>query len=367
MKYFFKLFLIFFFYNPSFAQTYEFQPIIDLESLPVISQDKTGTCWSYSSSSFIESEIIRLTGNRIDISEMFQVRNIYPQKAENYILRQGKAQFDEGGLAHDFINSVRSYGLVPHEAYTGLTSNETVHNHSEMVKVLKAMVNVYVENPNKKLSKNWKESIAAILDIYLGKTPVEFVYEQKKYTPKSFLEYTKINPDNYITITSYLHQPFYTNFILNIPDNFSNGLMYNIPLNEFIQQIDFALEKGFTIALDCDVSEPTFSAKSGIAVIPENDGDKVLALSEIKKEKSISQNERQEDFENLTTTDDHLMHIVGKVQDQNGNIYYKVKNSWGSDISKVANGGFVYMSVPYIRLKGISIFLNKDALIPKFK
>jgi len=367
MRSIFNLFLIFLFYNPILAQSYEFQSIIDLESLPVISQDKTGTCWSYSSSSFIESEIIRLTGKKIDISEMFQVRNIYPKKAENYILRQGKAQFDEGGLAHDFINSVRDYGLVPHDAYTGLTSIETMHNHSEMVKILKAMVNVYVENPNKKLSKNWKESIAAILDIYLGKPPKEFVYEQKKYSPKSFLEYTKINPDNYITITSFSHHPYYSSFILNIPDNFSNGLMYNIPLNEFIEQIDFALGKGFTIALDCDVSESTFSAKNGIAVIPENDGDKVLALTEIKKEKSISQVERQDDFENLTTTDDHLMHIVGKVQDQKGNTYYKVKNSWGSDISKVANGGFVYMSVPYIKLKGISIFLSKDALLPKLK
>ncbi len=344
------------------AQNYEFQDVIDVERLPVISQDITGTCWSFSTSSFLESEIIRLTGKKIDLSEMFQARTTYLAKAENYIMRQGKANFSEGALAHDVLNSVVKNGLVPNSVFDGLNDGELKHNHAEMVAVLEAMLKTYVENPGKKLSPNWKQAINAVLDIYLGSIPTKFEYEGKNYTPKSFAEFTKIKPENYVTLTSFTHEANYKPFILNIPDNFSNGNMYNLPLDEFIANIDNALANGYSLSLDCDVSEATFSGKYGIAFVPEKEEDTKTGLAEIIIEKNITPEYRQQEFENISTTDDHLMHIVGKVKDQKGNTYYKVKNSWGSDEKKVANGGYIYMSAPYMKLKAISVLVHKDGV-----
>ncbi|BCY29375.1 C1 family peptidase [Flavobacterium okayamense] len=346
----------------SFSQNYEFKETINLEHLPVISQDKTGTCWSFSTSSFLESEIIRLTGKYIDLSEMYQVRTTYPKKAENYIMRQGKAQFGEGALAHDVINSATQYGLVPVSVFTGLSEDEKIHNHAELEAVLISMLKTYIENPGKKLSPKWKEAVSRVLDVYLGTIPQKFNYEGKEYTPISFMKMTKINPNDYLTVTSFTQAPFYEKFILNIPDNFSNGSLYNLPLNEFITVIDNALEKGYTLSLDADVSEATFSAKYGVAFIPENEEDEKTGLAEIIKEKNITQEYRQQEFENFNTTDDHLMHIVGKLVDQKGNVYYKVKNSWGTNEKRVKNGGYIYMSVAYMKAKAISVLVHKDAL-----
>ena len=343
----------------SYSQTYEFQTIKDIEANPVISQDNTGTCWSFSTTSFLEAEIIRLTGKRIDLSEMYSVRNTYPKKAWNYVMRQGKAQFGEGGLAHDVMNSARDFGLVPQNVYTGKLS-ETPYNHAEMTTVLESMLKTYVSNPGKKLSPQWKESISAVLDVYMGKNVTEFTFEGKKYTPKSFLEFSKIKPQDYVTISSFTNEPFYKTFLLDIPDNFSNGTFYNLPLEEYVQNIDNALDNGYTLALDCDVSEATFSGKNGIAVIPENDADAKTILTEVKPEKNITADYRQAEFENLDTQDDHLMHIVGKVKDQTGKIYYKVKNSWGN---KAGKEGFIYMSPSYLKLKSISVLLHKDGLV----
>lgn len=343
-------------------QPYKFTTVVDLEATSVISQGNTGTCWSFSSTSFLESEIIRLTGERIDLSEMYTVRNTYPKKAENYIMRQGKAQFSEGGLAHDVLNSARDFGLVPQSVYSGLFENETRHNHAELQAVLQSMVETYVENPGRKLSKKWKPAIERVLDVYLNDNPTIFVYKGRQYSPKTFMELTKIVPEDYLNITSFTHAPFYTEFILNIPDNWSNGSFYNIPLDEMIITIDNALQKGFTVELDCDVSERTFSSKDGVAVIPLNSENDIAALQGIYPEMNISQKYRQDEFENYTTTDDHLMHITGILKDQNGTKYYKVKNSWGTDESRNANGGYVYFSEAYMRLKAISITLHKDAV-----
>jgi len=346
-----------------FSQNYEFSTIKDIEANPVISQDNTGTCWSFSTTSFLESEIIRLTGKHIDISEMYNVRNTYPKKAWNYVMRQGKAQFGEGGLAHDVIYSAQDFGIVPNEVFKG-NQIDNKYNHAEMVAVLESMLKTYVSNPGKKLSPNWKDAVNAVLDVYMGKNVSEFTFEGKKYTPKSFLEFTKINPENYVTISSYTNEPYYKPFLLDIPDNFSNGLFYNLPLDEFIANVDNAIDNGYTLAIDADVSENTFSGKNGIAVIPANEEDAKLILTEIKPEKNITPEFRQAEFENFDTTDDHLMHIVGKVKDQKGNIYYKVKNSWGT---KAGKDGFIYMSVPYVKLKSISVLLHKDGLLKKTK
>ncbi len=348
----------------SFGQSYNFETVIDLETTEVISQGNTGTCWSFSTSSFLESEIIRLTGKRIDLSEMYTVRQTYPKKAWVYLMRQGKAQFSEGGLAHDVMNSISEFGLVPQYAFSGLETSSTLHNHAEMVAVLKGLLDVYIDNPGRKLSSKWRGLTEAVLDSYLGKNVTTFNYEGVQYTPQSFLEMTKIDPNNYLSITSFSHQPFYSEFILNIPDNFSNGSFHNVPLNDMLAILNHALENGYTVELDCDVSEKTFSAKHGVAVIPADESKQAEAIISVRPEKEITQVFRQEEFENYATTDDHLMHITGKLKDQNGTIYYKVKNSWGTDESRVANNGYVYMSEAYFKLKTISIMVHKDA-IPK--
>lgn len=344
-----------------YSQAYQFQTIENLEALPVISQDNTGSCWSFSTSSFLESEIIRLSGRKIDLSEMFMVRNTYLRKARNFVMRQGHAQFGEGGLNHDVIMSAAEFGLVPESEFTGLIGGKTSHDHGQMVSELEKMLKGYAD-PFKKLGTGWKTEVPTVLDKYLGTTPTEFTYEGQKFTPQTFLAYTKLKLDDYVTITSFNHRPFYKTFILDIPDNFSNQSFYNVPLDEFIENIDNALDHGFTVALDSDVSEKTFSGKYGMAVIPDSDADSDAILTEIKPEKKITQEYRQAEFENFDTQDDHLMHIVGKLKDQKGNIYYKVKNSWSV---KSGKDGFVYMSVPYVRLKAISVMVHKDALTKK--
>jgi len=358
------VFLVCLGYSATAQEAYKFTSQIDLEATPVISQGRTGTCWSFSSTSFLESEIIRLTGKKVDLSEMFTVRNTYPKKLDNYVMRQGKAQFSEGGLAHDVLNSVAEYGLVPNEAFSGLFQNETGHNHAELVAVLKAMAGTYVDNPARKLSKKWKPATEAVLDTYLGKNLTTFTYEGKQYTPESFRDAMKIVPEDYVTITSFTQAPFYSEFILNIPDNWSYGSFYNVPLDEMMHSIDNALSKGFTVELDCDVSERTFSSKDGVAVIPKDATNNIKALQGVYPEMNVTQAYRQDEFENFTTTDDHLMHITGTLTDQNGTKYYKVKNSWGTDEARNANGGYVYFSEAYMRLKAISITVHKDA-VPK--
>jgi bleomycin hydrolase len=245
-----------------------------------------------------------------------------------------------------------------------------------MAAELEAIVKKAVAETPKKYT-NWKADYMTVLENYMGKFDENKIIspkpaidntksnnEEKSLTPKQFLATTKLNLDEYVTITSFTNEPFYSKFILNIPDNFANGSFYNLPLDEFIQNIDNALDKGFSLALDTDVSEVTFSGKNGIAVVPDNENDAQIILTEIKPEKNITPEFRQSEFESYSTQDDHLMHIVGKVADQKGNFYYKVKNSWGT---KSGKDGFVYISVPYVKLKAISVMLHKDGLAKKTK
>lgn len=370
------LLLFIFISATSFTQTYEFQTVIDIEALPVISQDRTGTCWSFSSTSFLEAEILRITGKKIDLSEMYNVKYTYLDKAENYVMRQGKAQFGEGGLNHDVINSARKYGIVFENTYTGKLNSNDKFDHSKMVQELETIVKKAVTDTPANYP-SWKKDYMATLDNYMGKFDAENSSlsqdtaldkisnkENKLSLPKQILENSKLKLDDYITITSFIHEPNYSKFILNIPDNFSNGSFYNLPLDEFIHNIDNALDNGFTLALDADVSEPTFSGTTGMAVLPFNPKDAKDILTSIKPEKAVTPESRQQAFENYTTTDDHLMHIIGKVKDQKGNIYYKVKNSWGTNSGK---NGYIYMSVPYMRMKAISVMLHKDGLIKSTK
>lgn len=342
-----------------FSQSYQFKTTIDIETTEVISQGSTGTCWSFSASSFFESEIMRLTGKQIDLSEMYSVRHTYSNKAWNYVMRQGKAQFSQGGLGHDVTNSMAENGIVPNSIYSGLKDGEEKHNHSKLADSLKTILNAYLKD-TKNYSSNWMDDVSEVLDYYLGPDITSFKYEGVQYTPQSFLEMAKIIPEDYLTITSFTHQPYYSNFILNIPDNFSNGTFYNVPLDTMIKVINHALKNGFSIELDCDVSEKTFSSKHGIAVIPASESQD--ALLNVGPEKIITPDYRQQEFENFNTTDDHLMHITGMLVDQNGTKYYKVKNSWGSDSTRVARDGYIYMSEAYMRLKSISVMIHKDAV-----
>lgn len=343
-------------------QKYSFTPIIDIEASAVKSQGNTGTCWSFSASSFIESEIYRNTGEMIDISEMYNVRNTYPIKAWNYVMRQGKIQFSEGGLAHDVMNSIASKGLVPESAYSGLLGETTQHNHAQIIPELQKVLDEYIKNDKNSAYPNWRVVVDSILDIHLGKVTDNFMYNGAYYNPTSFLEMTKVNASDYITLTSFTHQPYNSKFILNIPDNFSNGTFYNIELEQLVKEVDNALKKGYTLAFDCDVSEKTFSAKYGVAIIPNNIENNEKGLTYIVEEKNITPEFRQQEFENYNTTDDHLMHIVGLVKDQNNNEYYKVKNSWGSTSERIGNGGYVYVSKAFFKLKTISIMVHKDGL-----
>jgi bleomycin hydrolase len=337
---------------------YQFNTIIDIDATDIKSQGNTGTCWSFSTSSFVESEILRKTGKKVDISEMFTVRNIYDDKAWNYIMRQGKIQFSEGGLAHDVINSIRNNGLVTEQDFQGKKKNG-IYNHSKIIKEIKPILDDFIKNGVNSKHPNWKKDVKEILDREIGEIPNSIKFNKKEYTPLEFVKELKFNADDYVTLTSFTHIPFYSEFVLNIPDNFSNGSMYNIPLYQLIKVINTALEKGYTIALDVDVSEKTFFRNNGIAVLPKDINEAEKAKTRIVDEIEVNQDLRQKEFENYNTTDDHLMHIVGKVKDKKGNIYYKVKNSWGK---KSGKDGYMYMSVPYLKLKTISILLNKGAL-----
>lgn len=348
-------------------QKYEFATVIDIEASAVKSQGNTGTCWSFSTSSFLESEIFRSSGKMIDISEMYNVRNAYMDKSWNYVMRQGKIQFSEGGLAHDVMNSVQKNGLQPEIAYSGLLGDAKMHNHDKIVPDLKKVLDAYIKNDKNSEHRNWKVAVDSILTVHLGTPSATFNYEGIEYNAMSFLEMTNIKPNNYITLTSFLHQPFHTEFVLNIPDNFSNGSFYNITLDELVDEVDIALEKGYTLALDCDVSEKTFSSKYGVAILPNNPNETEKSLTYIVKEKNITPEFRQEEFENFNTTDDHLMHIVGLVKDQNGTEYYKVKNSWGANSDRIGNDGYVYMSKAFFRLKTISVMVHKDAVSDAIK
>jgi bleomycin hydrolase len=337
---------------------YEFSIDKKVESTEVKSQDRTGTCWSFATASFLESEMIRKGKGVQDLSEMFVVRNIYRDKAKNYVLRQGKANFSQGSLAHDLIRVAKKHGVVPESVYSGKLDGENIHNHSEMEAVLKGMLDGVLTQ--KRLSTKWPVAFDCVVDTYLGEVQEEFTYNGKTYTPKAFAKEMDINPDDYVSITSYTHQPYYEPFVLEIPDNYSNGSFYNVPIAELESIVDNAIKNGFSVAWDGDVSEKGFSAKNGIAVLPTDEKREDL-FTNPSDELEVTQEMRQETFESYATTDDHLMHLTGIAKDQKGTKYYLIKNSWG-EISDYK--GYLYMSEAYFDLKTVAVLVHKDA-IPK--
>ncbi|MGB0521521.1 MAG: C1 family peptidase [Flammeovirgaceae bacterium] len=341
--------------NTTFAQ-YKFTVIVQNEATPVKNQDQTGTCWSFATASFLESELIRQGKGKHDLSEMFVVRKVYKEKAANYLAKKGKAVFSQGSLSHDLIDAIGQYGIVPETVYTGMQEGERWHDHSELEVSLKGLLDGLAKKEN--VSYRWKQIYDTILDTYMGQAPEAFTYQGKTYTPQSFAKELNIQTEDYISITSFAHHDFYETFVLDLPDNFAGGYYYNLPLDEFQSAIDHALQNGYTVSWDADVTEDGFCTYNGVAVIPENPNAKHLFKKPIK-EVTVTQELRQAQFESEETTDDHLMHITGMAKDQQGNTYYIVKNSWGE---KSGKDGYMYVSAAYLRLKSISVMMHKDAL-----
>ncbi len=339
---------------------HEFTMLYNVETTPVKHQGKTGSCWNFATQSFLETELIRMGKGSYDLSEMYLVRNTYPIKVEKYIRYHGLTSFGQGGQAHDVLIAMDKYGLVPEGVYPGKSSTEDLHNHLEMVAVLKGSMDAVI-NGKGKISDNWKYICGSVLDIYLGENPESFEYDGKEYTPKSFADELNINSDDYIELTSYLRYPFYEQSVLEVPDNWTNNEYYNLPIDDLIEVINNAIENSYSVVWDGDTSEKTFYRKKGYAVIPvdeENEEDDE-ELTESEKEKVITQKMREETFENFQTTDDHLMQITGIAEDQAGTIFYYTKNSWGT---KYKYDGYWYMSESFVRLKTIAIMVHKNAV-----
>ncbi len=362
-------------------EVYKFEDEVVLPATDVKDQNRTGTCWSFSALSFLESEMIRTGKPKTDLSEMFVVWHTYSDKAVKDVRLHGSLNFAAGGAFHDVTNVISEYGMVPETVYSGLAYGEEKHVHGEMDNVLSEFVGAVIENKNRKISTSWHDAFESTLDSYLGEIPQKFNYDGKEYTPQSFADnYMELNMDDYVEISSYTHHPFYSKFILEVPDNWAWGEVYNVPLNELEEIIDYSLNNGYTVAWAADVSEKGFvTSNKGVAVLPAapeiNMSDAEIAkwealdekekqqelykLDKIVPELEVTQEMRQTAFDNYQTTDDHGMHIIGLAKDQEGRTFYKVKNSWGA-YNKYK--GYFYASKPYVNYKTTCIMVHKDAI-----
>ena len=345
---------------------YQIKPIFALGVTDVKDQGHSGTCWSYTGASFLESEMMKKKKQPVDLSEIYTARKVYLEKAINYLRMHGALTWGDGGELHDIINIYRKYGAVPQSVYTGLINGATVNNFNEMQKDLEGYLKGIVES--EKVPADWKQIFEQKMDTYLGAVPKTFLYNGKMYDPKSFAkEVVGLEDEKYIEMLSVEHKPKYQNTLMAVPDNWSYDYAFNVSMEDIVRTIDYALSKGYTVAWAADVSEKYFSWKNGLALVPEKDY-KDLTEAEQKdyfhvywNEKEITPALRQQGFDNYETTDDHAMHIVGLAKDQKGREYYIVKNSWGADND---NKGYLYVSKNYVRYKTMSILVNQKG-IPK--
>ena len=364
---------------------FKFTDVKTVKTTPVKDQNKSGTCWSFSGIGMLEDEILRKGGQETDLSEMFVVRNAYIDKAKRLMRLYGDANFSQGGQINDVLYVLDLYGAMPEEAYAGLNYGEKKHSHYEMAEAMDGYLKGVLRNAKKKgnhLSDAWLPGFIGILDAYLGPVPETFTYKGKTYTPKSYAASLGLNPADYVSLTSYTHHPFYEEFAIEIPDNWLNAKSRNVPMEELAKIVDNALENGYALGWAADVSEGGFKWREGYAIIPAEIDQTNMTDSEVSKwvqlddktreakrfekkgpqpEMKITQEMRQKHFDNWETTDDHDMVIEGIATDQEGNRYYKVKNSWDTN---QLYGGYFYVSVPYFLDKTISITVHKDA-IPK--
>jgi len=358
---------------------YKFTTEISLKATPVKNQSRSGTCWCFATTSFFESELIRMGKGEYDLSEMFIVRHNYVDRLMDNYLRRGDGNLGQGSLSHDWTEVFSDHGIVPESVYSGINYDSETHNHSELNAFIRAIAEIPVNR--KKQSDEYFEIMDAVLDTYLGEIPETFNYKGNSYTPVSFAQSLGINPDDYVEITSFSHFPFYEQGIIEVPDNWRHKKMYNVPIDELVEIMDYALENGYTVDWDGDVSEKGFSHSNGVAINPDvthtedfsetdrarfEDMSTTERLQEVYKfekpfpEIDVTQEIRQEGYESFVTTDDHLMHVTGIVKDQNGTKYYITKNSWGTDRNKF--GGYLNMSESYVKAKVIFIMVHKDAV-----
>ncbi len=355
---------------------YRFTEAKQIAGTNVKNQGSTGTCWSFSMQSFLESEIMRNRKTNaiekpLDFAEMWTARNAYFDKAVKYVRMQGKTNFGQGGEPHDVISMSKKYGIVPQDVYTALAKDQKKYDHNEIEAVLKAYCDALVKHvtDGKPLSRNWQAGIDGILDAYMGAKPNEFEVDGKKYTPKTYSASLGIDLNDYIEVSSFTHHPYYSQFVIEIPDNWSDDMVYNVPLTDLETIADNALANNYGLEWASDVSEKYFSFKNGLAILTEKNWADMTQpekdstfLNPVKQMTAITPEFRQEAFDNQTTQDDHGMHIVGSAKDQLGQKYYLVKNSWGTEGNEM--GGYFYVSKAYFLYKTTGIMVNKKA-VPK--
>ncbi len=351
--------------NGSSSEDIEFTTVYDIEALEVEDQGRSGTCWSFSATGFLESECIR-KGNRVDLSALYVVRKVYEEKAEKYIRLHGALNFGQGGALPDAIFVLKEHGAVPEEIYSGRPDKAQRIDHGELEDALSSLLDAVLKREGRALKSNWKEAVSGLLDAYLGPVPESFDWEGKTYTPRSFADdFLKLNADDYLQVTSFVYQPYYAPMMIEVPDNWMWGSSWNLPLDEFMSVLDASLSEGYTLAWATDVSEKGFSIRNGLAINPDREQLELLGLDdpfiagcpEIK----VSEELRQADFDAWKTTDDHGMQIVGKVTDQTGKAYYAVRNSWG-DRENPYRSGHLYATESFIAHKSISLVVNVEAL-----
>ena len=344
-------------------------------------QNRSGTCWDYSTLSYFEAEILKATGKTYDLCESFIANKTYMDRAIQVVRYHGDCQFAQGGSAEDVLATLKTWGICPENAmpFPGSLYGDSLNNFNEFFSVLEPYVGAVAKSNAKKLSGAWKNGLQGILDAYLGKCPEKFTYEGKEYTPKSFMASLGINLDDYVSITSYTHHPFYTTFAVEVQDNWRFPQSYNLPMDEMMQIIDNAVEQGYTVAWGGDVSEPGFT-RQGLAYAVDAKATQSLAGSDMarwlkltaEKRRSLidslgctvpevvpTQEMRQERFDNWELTDDHGMHIYGIAKDQNGKEYYMVKNSWGETGDYK---GTWYMTKAFIAANTMDFLINKNAI-----
>lgn len=361
------------------SQGYQFTDEVKVPATSVKNQASTGTCWCFATTSFMESELLRMGKGEYDLSEMFIVRQKYINQINDNYMRRGKGNVSQGSLSPSWITAFKQVGVVPEEVYSGINYDSDRHNHGELASYVSSISETAVKL--KKNSPEFHELVNSLMDIYLGKLPEKFTYKGKEYTAKSFAESLGLNMDDYVLLTSFTHKPYYEAFDVEVPDNWEHALMYNLPLDEMMSVMDNALKNGYSVCWDGDVSEKGFSFKNGVAINPEvNNVDDYATTDRARFEKmdagerleevykferpypevKVTPEVRQAGYEAFVTTDDHLMHITGITKDQNGTKYYITKNSWGTE--RNAFGGYLNMSESFVRAKTICIMVHKDAL-----
>ena len=354
--------------NKSDSNKYVFTVVKNIENTPVKNQASSGTCWSYSTNSFLESEMIRMGKEPIDLAEIFTARCVYKDKADMYVRLHGGLSWGDGGSCHDVINVFAKYGALPQSIYAGLNYGTTKNKFGEFQGVLKGMLDAVVRNANGTLTPVWKTAFEKVMDVYLGEVPSSFEWKGKTYTPRSFADQVVgIKPAEYIEFSSFSNYPYYTQVPLLVQDNWDFQKVTNVPMSDITSIIDHAIANGYTIAWATDVSEKYFSWKNGVAFVPEKNWEDMEETEQKSlfngkaAERVITQEMRQKAFDNYETTDDHGMHIVGNAKDQTGKEYYIVKNSWGE---KNDYKGYIYVSKAYVQYKTTAFLVHKGA-VPK--